>query len=166
MSGPRMQIGEVAERVSLSLRTIRYYDEVGVVTPSARTKGGFRLYTEDDIARLLLVKCMKPLDFTLDEMRDFLQTLDEHTRAAGRAGAEASSAPATDDGPPEQLSRIEDRLAMYRSLLSSRVDALTVQLRAARRLSEELDARVGEVPPEPEPGAEPGSPAAQERTHR
>ncbi|GAB3209591.1 MerR family transcriptional regulator [Marinactinospora thermotolerans] len=72
-----MQIGEVAERTGLSLRTIRYYGEVGLVEPSARSKGGFRLYTTSDVERLLLIKRMKPLEFSLEEMRDLLATLDE-----------------------------------------------------------------------------------------
>jgi len=71
-----MQIGEVAERTGLSLRTIRYYEEVGLVVPSARSQGGFRLYTEPDVDRLDLVKSMKPLGFQLEEMRDLLAILD------------------------------------------------------------------------------------------
>lgn len=63
MAHHHRQIGEVAERTGLSLRTIRYYEEVGLITPSARSQGGFRLYTEEDIARLGVVKAMKPLDF-------------------------------------------------------------------------------------------------------
>ncbi|WP_328452844.1 MULTISPECIES: MerR family transcriptional regulator [unclassified Amycolatopsis] len=74
--GEQMQIGEVAERTELSLRTIRYYEEVGLVVPSARSQGGFRLYTEPDIDRLLLIKRMKPLGFQLEEMRDLLAILD------------------------------------------------------------------------------------------
>lgn len=74
--GDHMQIGEVAERTGLSLRTIRYYEEVGVVVPSARSQGGFRLYTAPDIDRLNLVKQMKPLGFQLEEMRDLLAALD------------------------------------------------------------------------------------------
>ena len=49
--GEQMQIGEVAERTGLSLRTIRYYEEVGLAVPSARSQGGFRLYTEPDVGR-------------------------------------------------------------------------------------------------------------------
>ncbi|MDP9021544.1 MAG: MerR family DNA-binding transcriptional regulator, partial [Actinomycetota bacterium] len=49
------QIGEVADRVGLSLRTVRYYEEVGLIEPSDRTAGGFRLYTDDDISRLELI---------------------------------------------------------------------------------------------------------------
>jgi DNA-binding transcriptional MerR regulator len=74
--GGRMQIGEVAERTGLSLRTIRYYEEVGLVVPSARSQGGFRLYTEPDVDRLNLIKRMKPLGFQLEEMRDLLAILD------------------------------------------------------------------------------------------
>jgi len=71
-----MQIGEVAARTELSLRTIRHYEETGLVTPSARSQGGFRLYTESDVARLMVIRRMKPLGFTLDEMRDLLEATD------------------------------------------------------------------------------------------
>ena len=65
------QIGEVAERVGLSLRTVRYYEEKGLISPERRTDGGFRLYTDENIARLLLIMQMKPLGFSLDEMREY-----------------------------------------------------------------------------------------------
>lgn len=70
-----MQIGEVAARTELSIRTVRHYDEVGLVTPSARSAGGFRLYTEGDVERLLVIRRMKPLGFSLVEMRDLLDSL-------------------------------------------------------------------------------------------
>ena len=78
-SASTLQIGAVAERTGLSLRTLRHYDEVGLVSPSARTEGGFRLYTEDDIARLFIIRRMKPLGYTLDEMRDLLDLVDALT---------------------------------------------------------------------------------------
>ncbi|MCP2636522.1 MerR family transcriptional regulator [Microbacterium sp. HD4P20] len=71
-----MHIGEVAERTTLSLRTLRHYDEIGLVVPSGRTEGGFRLYTEDDIARLMLIRRMKPLGYSLEQMRDVLASFD------------------------------------------------------------------------------------------
>jgi DNA-binding transcriptional MerR regulator len=71
------QIGDVAERVNLSLRTVRYYEESGLLMPTGRTVGGFRLYDNDAIDRLLLIKKMKPLGFTLDEMRALLTLRDE-----------------------------------------------------------------------------------------
>jgi DNA-binding transcriptional MerR regulator len=85
-----MQIGDVAERVGLSLRTVRYYEEVGVLTPPTRTSGGFRLYSEDHIAQLLTIKQMKPLDFSIEEMRELLEaraTLESSSSARKRAAA-------------------------------------------------------------------------------
>ncbi|MEU3937981.1 MerR family transcriptional regulator [Streptomyces sp. NPDC029044] len=76
MDGKHMQIGEVAARTELSLRTIRHYEETGLVIPSARSQGGFRLYTEADVARLMVIRRMKPLGFTLQEMRDLLEATD------------------------------------------------------------------------------------------
>ncbi|WP_431240703.1 MerR family transcriptional regulator [Mycolicibacterium aichiense] len=80
-----MQIGQVASRTELSVSTVRHYDEVGLVTPSARSAGGFRLYTDADVDRLLVIRRMKPLGFTLTEMKDLLDSLD----VLGDAGAPA-----------------------------------------------------------------------------
>ncbi|MDN5757307.1 MAG: MerR family transcriptional regulator [Tomitella sp.] len=71
-----LQIGEVAARSALSIKTIRHYDEVGLVVPSARSAGGFRLYTDSDVDRLLAIRRMKPLGFTLDDMRKLLEAQD------------------------------------------------------------------------------------------
>lgn len=81
-----MQIGVVAERTAMSIPTLRHYDEVGLVTPSARSEGGFRLYTEEDVQRILVIRRMKPLEFTLAEMGELLSSLD--TLNDGSAAAE------------------------------------------------------------------------------
>lgn len=70
------QIGEVAERIGLSQRTIRHYDDLGIVKPSARTAGGFRLYTDADVQRFLLIKPFKPLGIGLEMVRTLLEALD------------------------------------------------------------------------------------------
>ena len=75
MTAAQLQIGQVAARTELSIATVRHYDEVGLVTPSARSVGGFRLYTEADVERLLVIRRMKPLGFTLGEMRDLLDSV-------------------------------------------------------------------------------------------
>lgn len=74
-SSGTMKIGEVAERVGLSLRTLRYYEEARLITPAGRTSGGFRLYSERDVQRLLLIMQMKPLGFSLEQMRQVVQDL-------------------------------------------------------------------------------------------
>lgn len=81
-----MKIGEVAERTELSIRSLRHYDEVGLVSPSAHSPGGFRLYTQADVERLLLIRRMKPLGFSLERMTDFRCALDEqYTRPEASA---------------------------------------------------------------------------------
>ncbi len=75
-----LHIGAVAERTELSLRTLRHYDEIGLITPSERSSGGFRLYSEADVERILLIRRMKPLDFTLEQMRELLEVTEAATR--------------------------------------------------------------------------------------
>ncbi len=128
------QIGEVAERTGLSLRTIRYYEEVGLITPSTRSPGGFRLYSELDIARLELIKRMKPLDFSLEEIRELLTALD-------RLGS--TETPASDrDASVERLEMFrlaaEERCKNLRSELASAEDfagSLRREIRRQRRTS-------------------------------
>jgi MerR family transcriptional regulator, copper efflux regulator len=86
-----MHIGEVAARTELSLRSLRHWDEVGLLRPSGRTDGGFRLYTEADVEKILVIRRMKPLGFTLGQMsaamRDIetLHDRDQHGTAEARA---------------------------------------------------------------------------------
>ncbi|RPE75086.1 MerR family transcriptional regulator [Frondihabitans sp. PhB161] len=95
-----MHIGEMADRSQMSLRTIRHYDEVGLLTPSGRTEGGFRLYTERDFSRLMVIRRMKPLGFSLDEMAELLRVVDRlggseagsGTGAGARADEETAAA--------------------------------------------------------------------------
>ncbi|WP_286689360.1 MULTISPECIES: MerR family transcriptional regulator [unclassified Aeromicrobium] len=86
-----MHIGELAERTGLSLRTIRHYDQIGLLAPSGRSEGGFRLYTEDDYDRLMLIRRMKPLGYSLEQMGDLLRALDS-TRSNDARGADGEVA--------------------------------------------------------------------------
>lgn len=87
MTDELLQIGEFAERVGLSQRTVRYYEEQGLVEPHKRTTGGFRLYTEWEIDRLLLIKQMKPLGFTLEDMSRLLAAREVAQADPGAAAA-------------------------------------------------------------------------------
>ena len=80
-----MHIGEVATRTDLSVRSLRHWEEVGLLTPSGRTDGGFRLYTDSDVEKILAIRRMKPLGFSLDEMKDALAQLEALREPGARA---------------------------------------------------------------------------------
>jgi DNA-binding transcriptional MerR regulator len=70
------KVGELAGRTGLSVRTLHYYDEIGLLSPSQRTEGGHRLYTAGDVVRLQQIKSLQQLGFSLREVRDCLDRPD------------------------------------------------------------------------------------------
>jgi len=75
--GGAMRIGTVAERLGVSTRTLRYYEELGLVTPSDRSAGGARRYREADFARVARIRELQAvLGFNLDEIREVLHADD------------------------------------------------------------------------------------------
>lgn len=117
------QIGEVAERLGLSLRTVRYYEEVGLARPAERSPGGFRLYDDDAVERLELIKQMKPLEFSLEETRELLE-LRERLAEPGLDNAERAT--------------LLDRLAMFTAAAEERCDRLAEHLARAEAFAETL----------------------------
>ena len=70
---PCLQIGEVAERTGVTQRTLRFYEEKGLLKPPSRLEGGFRLYSEVDIQRVEQIKRLqKLLGFTLAEIKEMV----------------------------------------------------------------------------------------------
>lgn len=118
-----LQIGEAAERTGLSIRTIRYYEEMRLVTPSGRTPGGFRLYTDEDIERLLLVKATKALDLSLETTQRMLRARDR--LASGSATA-------------EQRETLTGTLAAYLEAADERLERAESRLEAAREALERI----------------------------
>jgi DNA-binding transcriptional MerR regulator len=71
-----IQVGELAKRTGLTVRTLHHYDEVGLLKPSLHTGAGYRLYTAADVARLQQVLSLRQLGFSLEEIRDCLSQTD------------------------------------------------------------------------------------------
>ncbi|MER7098660.1 MerR family transcriptional regulator [Streptomyces humidus] len=128
-----MQIGEVAARTELSLRTIRHYEETGLVIPSARSQGGFRLYTETDVARLIVIRRMKPLGFTLEQMRDLLDATDRLDSGSELAAGERED--------------LLERVHGFQEAAQLRVADLRTQLARAEEFAAALGERLASAHP-------------------
>jgi len=79
------KIGQASKKARVTLRTIRYYEELGLIEPVLRTKGGFRLYTEESIERLRFIQGLKLLEFPLCKIRELFKI-----REIAQSGDEAS----------------------------------------------------------------------------
>ena len=98
--GRTWRIGEVAARTGLTPRTLRHYDELGLLVPSARSWGDYRLYDEADLLRLLQVQNLKALGLSLAEIADALADPELDAGATLRS----------------HLAHLEDRIAAEQAL--------------------------------------------------
>jgi DNA-binding transcriptional MerR regulator len=82
---PSWRIGEVAERTGLTRRTLRHYDDLGLLVPAERSWGNYRLYSSDDLLRLLQIQNLKALGLSLDEIATALDdpSMDAAAALAG-----------------------------------------------------------------------------------
>jgi DNA-binding transcriptional MerR regulator len=77
-TGELRRIGQVADMLGVSTRTLRHYEEMGLLRPQSTTNGGFRLYSEADVERVKrIIQLKETLNFRLDEVLDVIQSDDE-----------------------------------------------------------------------------------------
>ena len=84
-----LSIGKVARKVGLNPKTIRYYEEVGLIPPPKRRGGGwaspgYRIFTKADIGRLTFIKQARLLDLSLGQIKDLLETVEEGCCSSAR----------------------------------------------------------------------------------
>lgn len=65
--------GELAKAAEVSVRTVQYYDQRGILTPSEVTEGGRRIYHESDLERLQVICFLRDLDFSINQIKKLLQ---------------------------------------------------------------------------------------------
>ena len=116
------RVGEVAERLGVSPRTIKYYEELGLVEPETRSAGGFRLYGEEDVRRLERILRMKGIGYSLAAIRELLAVRD--------AAQEADKATV--------LRTAAERLKDREREVATRIRRMREDLKQAEALREEL----------------------------
>src|SRR5712691_12503272 len=119
-------IEQVATRTGLTKRTLRYYEEVGLLPPTERTEGNYRLYSEADIQRLERIKKLRDLlGFSLADIRELLEAEDERgqIKVAYQQETEATAKVA-------QLDRADELIQNQLHLIEQKIDGLE-QMRAS-----------------------------------
>lgn len=115
---PFLQIGDAAERAGVTQRTLRYYEEKGLLQPPTRMDGGFRLYSEDDLARIERIKELKDLlGFSLAEIKEMLEADDVRMqirtewRKDANAGEKAQQLRTAREMTLRQLALLDQKMA-------------------------------------------------------
>ena len=107
-----LQIGEFAQLAGSNLRTIRYYEELGLLTPASRSAGGFRYYKRGQLDRMVAIKRSQDLGLSLKEI------------AQSISGGESSGS--------ERLARVRAALAQQIALTESRMETMKKDLEELR----------------------------------
>jgi MerR family transcriptional regulator, repressor of the yfmOP operon len=151
-----LQIDEVASRTGLTKRTIRYYEEIGLLHPPTRTEGGYRLFTREDLDRLERIKRLRELmNFSLAEIKEHVEADELRKQLQVQVKQEVN-----DDSRLEKLRRLAEITAVQvnriddkiRQLGELRADYAARLQRSRQRLAEEQASRGRPAPPVPAEG--------------
>ncbi|MCP9489406.1 MAG: MerR family transcriptional regulator [Solirubrobacteraceae bacterium MAG38_C4-C5] len=96
-------VKQVAQRVELPSRTVRYYDRIGLVSPQKRSEAGYRLYGPEDEGRLHFVRQAKRIGFSLDEIRELI--------AAAQSGCCDELVPELERLLADKVAQVDERIA-------------------------------------------------------
>ncbi|MHB1534633.1 MAG: heavy metal-responsive transcriptional regulator [Acidimicrobiales bacterium] len=119
-----MKIGELAERAGTSVKTIRYYDRVGVLAPLERAESGYRLYGEDALKQYRFVRAAQAVGLRLGEIREIIALRDGGETPCGFV-----------------VELIEQRAAELDERIAQ-LERLRADLRSLARRAERLDVRL------------------------
>jgi MerR family mercuric resistance operon transcriptional regulator len=100
-------IGELSRRTGVNIETIRYYERIGVMPRPARSEGGHRVFSDEQLRRLSFIKRSRELGFSLDEIRAMLRLVDEGTLTCGEIHAMTSAHLKTVQKKISDLRRLE-----------------------------------------------------------
>ena len=123
-----LRINEVAAEIGLTTRTIRYYEEVGLLAPAARSDGDYRLYDASDLDRLRFIRDLRDdAGFSLAQIRQLLE--DEAARERNRARLRATTDPVE---RRQYLHEAEERILRQVALLDAKAARLAIMIDEAQ----------------------------------
>lgn len=127
----RYQIGEVAERTGVTQRTLRFYEEKGLLDPPERMEGGFRLYSDEDINRVTYIRRLQELlGFTLSEIKEMVDAEEELQQIAATRR------------PDLELAERVERVSTVIAALSRQLEVVDHKVTHLSTMKEELSAKM------------------------
>ena len=127
----RYQIGEVAERTGVTQRTLRFYEEKGLLDPPERMEGGFRLYSDEDINRGTYIRRLQELlGFTLSEIKEMVDAEEELQQIAATRR------------PDLELAERVERVSTVIAALSRQLEVVDHKVTHLSTMKEELSAKM------------------------
>ena len=125
------QIGEVAERTGVTQRTLRFYEEKGLLNPPSRMEGGFRLYSDDDVRRVAHIRRLQSLlGLSLAEIKELVEAEEVREQVRAEYSRDAD---------------IEQRIAQIETVMAStraQFDIIQQKIEQLTQMREELEARI------------------------
>ena len=118
-----LTIGALARRAGINPRTLRYYEHIGLLVPSARTDAGYRLYTERDATRLSFIRRAQALGLSLTEIADVIALREAGTTPCRHVSAVARAKVTAIDARIAELGVLRDELAR----LADRAEAVEAE---------------------------------------
>lgn len=180
------KVGELATQIGVSIRTLHYYDQIGLLRPSHKTGSGHRLYASKDIERLQRIRSLRQLGFPLDEIRDCLNSdeysprqiielhlarlraqIDVQQQLCKRMEAIAEAMDRGEEVSTEQFIKIIEVMNMFdKYFTKEQMDQLkqrgeTVGEERIRQVEAEWPTLIAEVRAEMGKGTDPSSPVVQ-----
>jgi DNA-binding transcriptional MerR regulator len=150
-----LRIGKVAERLGVTTRTIRYYEELGLLKPAARSEGSYRLFDPDDLERLRFIKGLRDdAGFSLAEIGQLLE--DDLARVRNRSRFRSTT------DATERRAILEDamgRVDRQVATLQTKIDRLEAMIAEAHARRAHLENHLAEI----DAGAEPAPHAHESR---
>lgn len=108
-----MNIGEIAKRSGVPAKTIRYYEDIGLITPE-RTSNGYRTFCETDLQRLSFLGRARKLGFSIEDCRNLIRLYQDETRTSAEVKDLASN----------HLKHIEEKIAQLEDMRNSLVEVI------------------------------------------
>lgn len=105
-----MNIGDAAKATGLPVKTVRYYDDIGLISPSQRSRGGYRQYGTPELSKLVFARRARAFGFSIDETRELLSLYEDQDRSSADVKRIASARLDEINGRMIELEALRDEL--------------------------------------------------------